>query len=324
MKKRIVSLVLAIIVALLFNCSILVSAADNRISSEANVQQVDILNESFIEYDYETKSQTTFTYADVVSSLRKVDSNYTDYTRPFNSADMPILTSSMGDSIRTTQPGSSYNLIDEYKAPYKYTMRIEVIDSDGGRAYGTGFMVSRYVMLTCAHVVWGDDVDEIRIYPFNNKPISSLDNEPYYHPQKWVVTTNYTSATDSETKAHYDWCYLTLHDPLGATTGYYSFASISDSVSNSPVNLTGYPGNNTEIPNFQRYAQYMSEGYLSVINSQRVKHSCSALAGHSGSPVYSAGNVVVAIHTGGGISNYGVRITPTLYNLLVNRINEVG
>jgi hypothetical protein len=33
---------------------------------------------------------------------------------------------------------------------------------------------------------------------------------------------------------------------------------------------------------------------------------------------------LMAIHTGGGIANYGVRITSTLYNLLVNKINEVG
>ena len=185
-------------------------------------------------------------------------------------------------------------------------------------------MVSKYVMLTCAHVVWGDDVEEIKIYPFNNEKISSLENETYYHPRTWVVSTNYTNATDSETRAHYDWCYLTLHEPLGEETGYYSFASISDTFNNVGVSLTGYPGNNTIIPEFERYAQYMIEGHASVLNTQRIIHDCDALAGHSGSPIYLPGNVVIAVYTGGNINHYGVRITATLYNLLTNRINQVG
>lgn len=314
---------MAFLVIISFNVPI-IAFADDAFTSESTAQSPALLNESFIEYDYETKTETTFTYADVVNSLQKINPEYTDYTTPFSCN--PYITDNIanGESTRTIQPGSTFNLIDEYVAPYTYTMRIQVVKSNGNSSWGTGFMVSKYVMLTCAHVVWGDDVEEIKIYPYNNETITSLDNETYYHPRTWAVSSNYTNATDSATRARYDWCYLTLHQPLGEDTGYFSFATISDNVSNAPVSLTGYPGNNTQIPNFQRYAQYMSQGTLSVLNTQRVTHSCSSLAGQSGSPVYLPGNIVIAVHTGGGTNNYGVRITTVLYNLLTNKINQVG
>ncbi len=206
-------------------------------------------------------------------------------------------------------------------------MRIQVIKSNGTSSYGTGFMISKYVMLTCAHIIYGDNVEEIRIYPFNNEKIESLDNETYYHPKSWVFSSNYVTGVNtgnSDLKAKYDWCYLTLHEPLGEETGYYSFAPISDNTYNINVSVTGYPGNNTTIEKFQRFGQYESNGTLSVLNDYRVTHSCSTLAGQSGSPVYVPGNIVVAIHTGEGTNNYGVRITATLYNLLINKINQEG
>lgn len=313
---------MAILIAMLFVFSNIAYAIESHTSSN------DVLNESFIEHDYETGTERVFTYADVISSLKEINPNYSNYYAPFDCIS-GVLNESIinANGTRTIQPGSSFNLIEDYIAPYKYTTMIEVIDNNGVKSYGTGFMVSQYVMLTCAHVVWGDDVYEIKVYPYNNEVITSLDDETYYHPSSWVVTTNYTnavSANNTELAAHYDWCYLTLSYPIGADTGYYLFSSIADNTSNISVSLTGYPGNNDVIPNFQRYAQYMSQGSLSVINDQRVTHSCSTLSGESGAPVYISGNTVVAIHTGGGIANYGVRITSTLYNLLVNKINEVG
>lgn len=325
MKKNLIALALAIFVVLSFNSMFVASAIDG-ISADDTVQPMDMLNETFIEHDYETGEETIFTYADVVDSLREIDPEYTDYTEPYHADEMVFenqITGEITDPM-TVQPGSSFNLIEEYVAPYKYTVAIDVIKSNGVVSSGTGFMVSKYVMLTCAHVVWGDNVEEIKIYPFNNEVITSLEDEPYYHPRSWVVSTNYSNSTSQDMEDRYDWCYITLHEPLGEETGYYSFTTISDNVSNLIVNVTGYPGNNNIIPNFQRYGQYMSSGRLSVLNEQRVVHSCSTLAGQSGAPIYKVGNRVVAIHTGGGESNYGVRITTTLYNLLVNKINEVG
>ena len=325
MKKNLLAFALAFFVLLSFNSTFVASAIDG-ISADDTVQPMDMLNETFIEHDYATGEETTFTYADVVDSLREIDPEYTDYSEPFHANEI-VFENTIGGEIAdpmTVQPGSLFNLIEDYVAPYKYTVAIDVIKSNGTIASGTGFMVSKYVMLTCAHVVWGDDVEEIKIYPFNNEVITSLEDEPYYHPRSWVVSTNYSNATSQSMKDRYDWCYMTLHEPLGEETGYYSFTSIHNSTTNLAVSVTGYPGNNTTIPNFRRYGQYMSQGTLSVLNEQRVIHTCSTLAGQSGSPVYTAGNYVVAIHTGGGDSNYGVRITATLYNLLTNKISEVG
>ena len=326
MKKHLIALTLAFVVVLSLNSTFIASAIDG-IAADDTVQPMDLLNETFIEHDYETGEETTFTYADVVDSLREIDPEYTDYTEPFH-ADSIISDSldySEGSDLQTLQPGSSINLVWENEAPYSHTVRIVTTYDNGNTGHGTGFMISKYVVLTCAHLIYGDDIVEIRIYPLNDEeypPIAS--GTTYYHPRSWVLSSNYTNTTDSEVKAKYDWCYLTLHDPLGEDIGYYSFTQISNLTLGLSVTLTGYPLELDGFDGFVQRAQYYSQGRLTVLNTYRVKHTCSSEGSHSGSPVFKAGNQVVAIHTGGGDVNYGVRITTTLYNLLTNKISEVG
>lgn len=330
--KKITTIVLVLTIAI-SSIVLPIDASDSKELEYSNTQLNNMLNETFIECDYETREKTVYKYSDIVESLSNSNPDYTDFTVPCVMPNSTNIIDSVNNSkanIQSSRSETEYHKVGSYIAPFKYTMRIEVKKTDGSNSsFGTGFMISEYVMLTCAHVVWMDNVEEIKIYPFNNNPITSLDTETYYHPRSWGVSTNFSNAaeTDYETRAHYDWCYIILHEPLGATTGYYSYAMVSDNVTDYPVRLTGYPGNvaNNPIPNFQRFAQYWIGGTYSVLNTQRVIHNCAGLKGHSGSPLYLSGNnIVIGIYTGGETNHYGVRLTVFLYNLLTDKINQYG
>jgi V8-like Glu-specific endopeptidase len=117
---------------------------------------------------------------------------------------------------------------------------------------------------------------------------------------------------------------MVMHEDIGNIyTGWYGIGTSGEAITNREIYVTGYPDKAGK-----QYHQYKSSGILNSDSDYTVVHTCSTQGGHSGAPLYSSSYVVWAIHNLGpaeGVTpteNYGVRITSSLYRLLINKKEE--
>ncbi len=131
------------------------------------------------------------------------------------------------------------------------------------------------------------------------------------------------------TAAHYDWAILVLEDDIGNLSGWMEPVNLSSSdLMDLTVTVNGYP---KLLGNYEY--QYESWGQLYGIFSRRLEYYIDATGGQSGAPIFNLKNQVVGIH-GGSLDyfdsngnwidriNRGARIQNTIYNLIVNLMNE--
>lgn len=327
MMKKIFLIVLTIVIMISFSSTGYAATV---------VESPTINDEKFVEYNAVTGQETVFTLNDVIDGTNSLENvmqvqarNGTTYTLPYD----PITHYDTGitdDMSRKPIDGSELNEVTNVNAsPYCKTVLILAIfkKEDGSMIYspGTGAMVGNKVLLTAGHVVYHTNYKinpvEIRVllrYSNEKNSATDLANETdYYHPERWVFSANYRPEIDT----NYDWCYLTMFDDIGKTyTGWFGIGTTSGDIVGDSINVTGYPN-----VSGKRFRQFASSGIMDSTSEYRVRHTCSTYGGHSGAPLYSSSYVIWAVHTSGGNSyNYGVRLTSTLYNLLVNRINETN
>lgn len=294
----------------------------------------DISPESFIEFSIENTEGTTFTLSDIgngIETYAMLDDAEEFYTSAYN---LPIETETVNsESSRAILPDQSYSLVSNVNtSPYSKTVLIylKFQKDDGSFVYsvGTGFMVGNKVLLTAGHVIWHTTLQrnpyEIRVilkYSADHTYVTELSSvSTYYHPQSWVFSANFIDNDAGTVDYNYDWCYLTMFADIGKTyTGWYGIGTTTGSITDKEIYVTGYPN-----VSGKRFNQYESSGVLNSTSSYRVSHTCSTEGGHSGSPLFSENYVVWGIHTASGGSSYntGVRITKSLYTLLVNKKAE--
>lgn len=333
--------------ALLVCCSMFIPTA------AADKLQPDIGGEdlSFVEHDAETGKDRLFSLDDLDSryssnsagSVSHIDSatggSYTMPTQPEWMQSDESMNQSVGEDAATPDQiisGSPFTRVTNVKAaPYcKNTLilcRWDLENGESSYAIGTGFMVGQKVMVTAGHVIWDNEYQsyptEIKIFFRYDKAttnVRSLFTETgYYHPKSWVLSANYVKANPN---IDFDWCYLTLFEPLGkTTTGTYGMSSLTVP-KDKEIILSGYPCEYTTHPE-ELFHQYKSSGVMNKINDYAVNHTCSTRQGQSGSALSSVNYVAWGIHTAGinGKNlNRGVRFAPYLYELIINKINSTN
>lgn len=191
------------------------------------------------------------------------------------------------------------------------------IDTDGDGTNdmwgdGSGFMVSKNVMLTAAHCMykssgWVKDM-EIHYYQ-NGKSLNAYKTTP----KKKVVTSNYTKAFDKD----YDWGLMVLNDNIGEKTGWFGVSTTTETLDNKMITVSGYPKDH-------KYYQYFATGRFYDTGTYRVKYDADMMNGQSGGPVYDINNKVWAINTAECASpayNRGVIIRQAMYDLINSYIN---
>jgi V8-like Glu-specific endopeptidase len=135
-------------------------------------------------------------------------------------------------------PPKLTRVIDTASPPFRCICRIHVRTTKGGNSIGTGVLISRYHVLTCAHVLydrWDPHPKEVTVLPGQNGPD---DKRPPIRADGWAVSPGWRW-NDCRT-ANEDLGIIRLAHPSDA--GFWPFAPFEPSiVTAAAAHIAGYP-----------------------------------------------------------------------------------
>lgn len=158
----------------------------------------------------------------------------------------------------------------------------------------SGSLVAADLVLTAGHCVhksgWATNY---RVSPGQNGTSS-----PYGTcgvTQQWAGST-WTTVRDMRQ----DWGLLKLDCTVGTTTGWFGSSCRSSSIEGVEVTVRGYPGDKLS-------TMWSSSGPIAKSDANRIYYDIDTFGGQSGSPVFTAENVIQGVHTHSG--NSGTRMS---------------
>lgn len=193
--------------------------------------------------------------------------------------------------------------------PWRFICQLIITMPNGAGYRGTGWFIGPRAVMTAGHCVFsradGGWARRIEVIP-------GMDAAA--RPYGSAIGTSFRSVTGwtNNGDQNYDYGCIILPSPLGNTTGYFGFASLSDaSFNNLLLNNAGYPGDKPF------GTQWFNAGRVSSINSRKVYYMLDTFGGQSGSPVWRLANGqrhAVGIHAYGGCPNSATRINGEVFN----------
>jgi V8-like Glu-specific endopeptidase len=234
---------------------------------------------------------------------------------------------------------------DTDQPPLRAICSLWMEDATGLAMIGTGFLVGRRTVMTCAHNLLKHDFTASRVTvrpgreagrssdPFGAHVVTAADW--WMHPE-W----------SNGWKAQHDFALLRLPEPVGETTGWLGIAALSGpTIAARMVNLAGYPGcvgrcrhldDENVIPVRERGAQlWWQRDRILRTDADQLFYDLDTFGGNSGSPVILmpiegdgwSGPTAVGIHTRGlnkwgdaheAAHNTATRLTDALFDLALD------
>lgn len=190
-----------------------------------------------------------------------------------------------------------------------------------GKQHCTGWMISKNTLVTAGHCVYNRsskswyDTSKFAFYPGRNATTSPYGSAKA--TKAWTDTSYIASGNQKQ-----DWGIIKLNKNIGNTTGWFGLKWQSASYNGTKVTVRGYPGD-------KKAGQlWTMSGKITASKTNNLCYSIDTYGGQSGSPIYLSNNQVIGIHTNGTVSkrttpcagkyNQGVRITKSLYNIIMD------
>jgi V8-like Glu-specific endopeptidase len=140
--------------------------------------------------------------------------------------------------------------------PFRYICRIHVRTTEGGNSFGSGVLISRYHVLTCAHVLYPRENPhpiEVTVLPGQNGP---NDQRPRIRANGWAVSPGWR--WNNCMTAGEDFGIIRLARP--SDTGFWPIESLEPSrLRGAGVYLAGYPSRREDI---KATWMYRSQGHI--------------------------------------------------------------
>ncbi|WP_411874455.1 trypsin-like serine peptidase [Vulcanococcus limneticus] len=194
-------------------------------------------------------------------------------------------------------------------APWRFICQLIITMPNGAGYRGTGWFIGPRAVMTAGHCVfsradggWARRIEVIPGMDGAARPYGSAIGTSFRSVIGWTQNGD----------QNFDYGCIILPTPLGNTTGYFGFASLSNaSFNNLLLNNSGYAGDKPF------GTQWFNAGRVSSINSRKVYYMLDTYGGQSGSPVWRLANGqrhAVGIHAYGGCPNSATRINSEVFN----------
>ena len=218
--------------------------------------------------------------------------------------------------------------------PYRTICRVVAywdMDEDGiiddTVTVGTGFLEGPNAVVTAGHCIYENEQKKWCEYAEVTVAQDGPNSTPFGVIRSTTINTSVAWIEDGDWNQ--DWAIVEIAEDIGYTVGWMGKLWTSGSLNDTPIILSGYPGDIATSLTDKYYDSIPYKGCYMWTSTGMIKNSLSArlefdadmMGGMSGCPVYNLSNQALAINTYGieysdGPINGGTRITEWLYNLL--------
>lgn len=235
---------------------------------------------------------------------------------------------------------------DTDQPPLRAICSLLMQDAAGLPMIGTGFLVGRRTVMTCAHNLRTSKFTASRVIVRPGREAGRQAPEPFgvhvVEAADWWMHSDWPSGW----KAAHDFALLRLPKPVGDATGWLGIAALSGpTIAARMVNLAGYPAcvgrcqhqeDENVIPSDQRGAQlWWQRDRILRTDEDQLFYDLDTFGGNSGSPVILmpvegdgwSGPTAIGIHTRGlnsagdpheAAHNTATRLTDELFDLALS------
>ena len=219
-----------------------------------------------------------------------------------------LLTIFSGVFSYKTSYANEFNTIEW---PYNSTCYLEVDYADGYQTQGSAALIGDNIALTAAHCFFRKDGGTDVINQITVVPGKSANYEPYgrAYATKYIYSSEYPYITDE------DWCLLVLDRDFPFWYGV-KLEHIPNSQIDMGICTLGYPG---------IYGGLMirSDGVVLGVSQSNLFFNNYISFGSSGGPILDSESYVVGIVSATSTEyNIGVRITPQLFDIILDTLHE--